>query len=178
MPNLKLDWKAIAVAVGILVPIACGLIGYGVLRADVTHGEEDRTEIKLTHKDDIDDVKAWLQAVDSTIDRLDVSVGKLTTAFEFHHRMTEAIGRDHILPPPITLAEPATFAADGTDYPLTLSDVSSKVGRTPDTVVRWLSEHKVDVRKRKTPQGEYRFSHEDLAKLLAYATRVHVTEEP
>ena len=165
MPNLsfKLDTVIKICVLMVSLTAAVVLVKADVRAVDARVDQHDR-EITAMKSDD--------KELATAVVLLKITIAELTAAVKHAHDAIVNINEPRAFP------APATFAADGTDYPLTLSEVSAQVGRHPDTVVRWLNERKVDVLKRKTHSGEYRFSHEDLAKFLAYATHVPVTEEP
>ena len=162
---------AIAIGIGILTSGSWFITGLATARSDISAN----TTVGKTNTVAIEARETATEHLAREVNTLDKNIVKLTATIEHH---AEVVGVDdrRVLPQPATFA--AVESSDGTDYPLTLSEVSAQVGRHPDTVVRWLNERKVDVLKRKTRSGEYRFSHEDLAKLCEYATQVHVREEP
>ena len=176
MPNLSLKLETV-IKIGVaLVAVTAAVV---LVKADSRAGDaQAKSDIEAVdarvdqHDLDIASMRADDKELSGTVVDLRIAFERLTAVVE---TATDSMVRGNEIR---AIPAPATFAADSTDYPLTLSEVSAQVGRHPDTVVRWLNERKVDVAKRKTRSGEYRFSHEDLAKLCEYATQVHVREEP
>jgi anti-sigma28 factor (negative regulator of flagellin synthesis) len=169
VPNLKLKLETVIKIGVVLVAVTAAVV---MVKADA-----NATNARIDQHDlDIASMKADDKELSGSVVDLRIAFERLTAVVETATASMVKGNRIRDIP---AIPAPTTFMVASSDaYPLTLSDVSAQVGRTPDTVVRWLNERKVDVLKHKTRSGEYRFSHADLAKLLAYATQVHVTEEP
>lgn len=159
MPNLpRITSGNIITACVVLVTVS---VAWGTLNTRVSTNERELRDGRVVDK----------ELADTVVD-LRLAFERFTSAVERIERLGEEIVRSNNRRafPPLPAFAGATV--DESDYPLTLTVLASEVGRHPDTIVRWMSEGKVDVPTRKTPAGEYRFSESDLALMREYASRL------
>lgn len=98
MPKQTTDWFKVAaitftILVALISTVVAGATGYAKLRGDVetntlaiTTAKDDAKDDIADTQEDIQDIKAVVSSIDVSLRKLEVTLGKLTTAMELQHQ--------------------------------------------------------------------------------------------